>query len=740
MRLTFLMVVCLFYFGLDAKISAGSVMDTIVQPTASSTDSVLIPMSALEDTLVSAKPATTTEPYFPADSVFDAVQESGIAFSDSLSDPDSQVVDTLQVPQTVLEAAISAGDTAFLDTLPRAATITNDTLPAFLPVSVDTLMVERLDSVFFTPSEASEFIVGLVGLDEFWRHPDDTLRLSLTRLLNQYKTPYDSVRKKLRSFDTESVRFMQDQITRYDTLAIMWLNDSTFIPHSPLLTGKPLVTQKTIMVTAADTSAFELRRQITGLDKILDSLLLIRDTLVTVSIDTLLLEQKSIKMHRLHEGIIDPPVSTPVRNRYARFSEDSLSIYIPETRKVIKADEDSPFGIVPSVFTPDSLTFAVSTLISYMEKRDSVLLYFSDSQGRSTPFWLTMNDDELYRFWVKNSANDSITIWIGNPTKKEITLFLEEDIQLERLERKTADDIPITTLRPLRSIVSLKPLEEIPVFWGFGMNSAFSMNQTYFSNWARGGQNSLSTVLDLRGTAQYNNRESKLVWNNNGRLRYGSIRTEEHGFRTNTDVLELNSQFNKVIRQKVDFSTSFYFKTQIARGYNYPNDSVVISKFLNPGTFTLGVGIEYKPFKDTRINFSPLSYRNTFVLDTAGINQGAHGIDADKRTRQEMGGQLVVNNAVNILDGLRVVNAVRLFSGYLDKPKNIDVDWEINLERQISWYFSVRLNLHLIYDDDIRFPVLGSDGEQLERPDGTPRVAPKAQFKQFLGLTLALTL
>lgn len=640
----------------------------------------------------------------------------------------------------VLSDTLPENDEQLKDTLPALITPVMDTLPVLDIFPADTIITEVRESVIFTPSEASGFVLGLVNIEDLWRVKEDTLRLSLNRLLDQYNESYDSVKTRLKNFRSESVTFSADQITRYDTLAIMWLNDSTFIKESPLIMGKPLITQKTIVVSAADTSAFELSSQISGLENILDSLLLVTDTITTVFIDTLLLEKNNIQMYRLEEGVITPAVSTPVRNRYARFSSDSTKIYIPETQQVIRANEESAFNIVPSFYTPDSLEVAISTLLSYMEKRDSVLLHFNDSRGRSTPFWLTVNDDELYRFWVKNSANDSITVWIGNPSKFDITMFLEEDIHLERLEKKSAEDIPITTLRPIRTLAPLKPLQEIPIFWSYGMNSAFTLNQTYFSNWARGGESSLSTVLDLRGNIQYNNKERKVTWSNNGRLRYGSIRTAEHGFRTNTDALEMNSQFNKVMRQKIDFSTTFYFKTQIAKGFNYPNDSVVVSRFLNPGTFTLGVGVEYRPFKDTRINFSPLSYRSTFVLDTANINQTAHGIDADQRARQEMGGQLVINNTLNLFDGLRVINAVRLFSGYLDKPQNVDVDWEINLERQISWYFSVRLNFHIIYDDDIRFPVLGADGEPLLLPDGTPRRAPKMQLKQFLGLTLALSL
>jgi hypothetical protein len=68
------------------------------------------------------------------------------------------------------------------------------------------------------------------------------------------------------------------------------------------------------------------------------------------------------------------------------------------------------------------------------------------------------------------------------------------------------------------------------------------------------------------------------------------------------------------------------------------------------------------------------------------------------------------------------------------------VDWEFSLEKKINWYFTVRLNLHLIYDDDVRFPVLDVDGKPLLWPDGRARTAAKMQLNQFLGLTLSFKL
>jgi len=92
---------------------------------------------------------------------------------------------------------------------------------------------------------------------------------------------------------------------------------------------------------------------------------------------------------------------------------------------------------------------------------------------------------------------------------------------------------------------------------------------------------------------------------------------------------------------------------------------------------------------------------------------------------------------VNILEDLNVSNSLRLFSAYLNNPENIDIDWEMNIEKSLGLYFSIKLNLHMIYDDDILFTVLDKNKEPVLLPNGSEKKSPKMQFKEFMGLTLS---
>lgn len=598
--------------------------------------------------------------------------------------------------------------------------------------------LEHLRQIAFTPESASEYLTSITEEKTLWKPGEDSLRSAIKRLLDHYHEPFDSVKVRLASFPFVPSEAVYESVVRHDTLPLFWLNDSVFIVDT--LGRRPFLLRKSYIIRDPDIPLNLQDADEAKLRSVINSIISNRDTIREVVFDEQYLASAGVVKYTLTGDSITPAIISMQRMQSADLLPDSTGIIISEPYSILVAGKESSFNILPGIDTPDSLRAAVEALLTYTYRRDSVLVYFSDPDGNRTPFWITDGKNEMYRYWVRNFRNDSITVWIGNPAKNDIALILEDDVNFRRPEKRRADELPIASIQPELKLLEASPLTEIPDFWKYGFSSSFSLNQNYLSNWAKGGESSIATMFDILGKAEYTKRVTKESWVSTGRIRYGSIRTKEKGFRTSNDIIELNSQYNKVMKERLDFSAVLYAKTQSAKGFNYPNDSVAVSKFLNPGAITLGVGVEYKPFKDVRLNLSPLSYRNTFVLDTANINQTLHGVEADKRSRQELGGQLLVRSSLSIFDGLDISNSLRLFSSYINNPQNIDVDWEVSMEKQINWYFSAKLNLHLIYDDDVRFPILDNEGKPVLWPDGTPRKAAKAQFKQFLGLTLSFRL
>lgn len=612
---------------------------------------------------------------------------------------------------------------------------------AQINIEPDTINKDSLAIVpQFTTSEAWKFVDHVVQTNRLWHSQNSPVRETLQRLLDHSIEPFDSVRSRLMRVDFRQLGVETMDPVVSSSTKVRWLNDSTFLIDPKGWSPDLYLKRETRLIYPKDTNMAILSPVPADNNPARDSAAmnaapqLVPDTLIDTLIDTAAIKSLGIAMHNYREEAITPALDKGGMTGVMSADRSRILYYYPGT--TWKTTGDSPFSIVEGEYQLDSLQYAIDKLLEFSDKRDSTILWLNDMHGNRDSLWLTGGDDMAFRFWVKNYNNDSITIWVGNPDSHEISLMLEDDININRLKKEEIHHLPEFLEIPQRSLVPMTMLEPEPVYWDYNIGSVFTMNQTYLSNWTKGGESSFSTMLDLTGEAVYNNKEARTQWINSIRVNFGTLNTKENGFRKNNDLFEINSKFNRNAWGKIGMSSSFYMKNQLAKGYNYPNDSVVVSKFLNPATLTVGVGFEYKPYKSTTLNVAPLSYKNTFVLDTAMIDQTKYGIDKGRRSKQEMGAQVVFNNKISPFKDLSIENRVRLFSSYLNKPQNVDVDWELIMDQRINWFFTIRVNLHLVYDDDTRFPVLDPEGIPVILPDGSQKKVAKTQFKEFIGLSL----
>lgn len=596
------------------------------------------------------------------------------------------------------------------------------------------------DEITFSPESASEYINKLLQTEHLWKPQHDSIILLLNRLTDQYYQPYDSVQNFLSHTRFESGKIRTTDSLFRDTLKVRWLNNSTFIIDTVDFERSPVYVQKTIIqrvidsITINQEISYNKKNTVNSITRQTDTITLLEDYKIEEIIDTALIESKKLVLYTKNKRQISPNIRRTGGYKSYKFSRDKSKIILSKPVRISLAENSSPFFIIPNTKVPDSLNAAVQTLLMFTDQRDSILVYLNNRDGHQTPFWLKSKEDVIQRYWIKNNKDDSVSIWMGNPDKKNITLALEDEVKIEHIKKHNID-LPFDITSPTFKLTEVNPLPEIPILWDYDFISSIALSQNYLSNWAKGGASSLASLIDISGQAKYTNELAGTEWTNNIRFKYGSVLTKENGIRKNTDLLQLDTKYNKSIRKKLAYSSILHWKDQIAPGYNYPNDSVVVSKFLNPSTFTIGLGMEYKPAKKSTINFSVLSYKNTFVLDTANIDQTLHGVAEDKLSRQELGGQLLINSEVTILRDLKIMNTLRLFSNYMENPQNVDVDWEITLEKQLSLYFTVKLNAHMIYDDDILLPKRDDDNNPILDPEGNEILAPMLQLKQFLGLT-----
>jgi hypothetical protein len=359
---------------------------------------------------------------------------------------------------------------------------------------------------------------------------------------------------------------------------------------------------------------------------------------------------------------------------------------------------------------------------------------------------MNSKSESVIRYWLKNEFADSVTIWIANPTRNTLGLYLEQGVTFRRPAKQGnyANARVNTQALDNSKLLVLRNLKLRPVYWKYHNEASFVLNQASLSNWVKGGESSIATAMDVTEYAEYNNKALKLSSDNFARLKFGYIETGQDGIRKNIDLLETNSKFNHKAFGKFDFSAILLFKTQIALGRNYfkttsgKDTSNLVSKFMNPATITIGLGLDYQPNKSTSINFSPFSYKGTFVTDTVHIDQTQYGIAKNRKSLNEPGISFMITNEFKPIETVTIVNRLQLFTNYIHNPQNVDVDWEMIATAKLNWFTDVRFNTHLVYDDDTKTEEQYANGQPVLNPDGTKKKSARIQFKEMLGLSLFL--
>jgi len=186
-------------------------------------------------------------------------------------------------------------------------------------------------------------------------------------------------------------------------------------------------------------------------------------------------------------------------------------------------------------------------------------------------------------------------------------------------------------------------------------------------------------------------KKDKTSWDNTLDLGYGIIRQGSLTKKSN-DRIDFSSLYGRRASENWNYSTLLGFKTQFAAGYNYPDDSTVISNAFSPAYITLSVGMEYKPNTNFSLFLSPVTGKITLVLDDTLSAAGAFGVDPGKNLRSEFGGFVKVSYTKTVMKNVDLATKIDLFSNYLKNPGNIDINWELMISMKINEYLSATFN------------------------------------------------
>lgn len=255
------------------------------------------------------------------------------------------------------------------------------------------------------------------------------------------------------------------------------------------------------------------------------------------------------------------------------------------------------------------------------------------------------------------------------------------------------------------SLLTLQAQEDSVVVKKSG-SWGFNFANVGLSNWAAGGENSISlgTVFNTKIVRTHGLNK----WTNQFDFALGGAKVGEQEFRKTDDNIILISKYGHQLNDEWSYSISGIFRTQVLEGFNFRQDPLnpgqevqeKISNFMAPGYLNVNLGMSFDPSDALTISFAPAAGKFTFVADDELSAAGAYGVDPGKKSRAEFGTNLLIVLDFPVAENIKFQSNINFFTGY-STFGNVDTNLETLLVMKVNEWFNATFGTQLIYDDDI---------------------------------------
>lgn len=362
-------------------------------------------------------------------------------------------------------------------------------------------------------------------------------------------------------------------------------------------------------------------------------------------------------------------------------------------------------------------------------RRDTINFYLVDLEGDSMLMRLYNGSPEMVRYNITDYWGNNVQAVIRNINKNSFRILIDNtpivEYETDEKARQAIGSLKRLQCNKINLTLLKRPYNPPVQHWILGGNANLDMSQVALHQWSTGGQSTISLLSGLNLFANY--KGDKFKWENTATFRYGVIRqgdyTDTVEFRPNEDKIELNSTYGRTIFGNFSTSVMGNFKSQFAKAYEWSGNEKTdkqLSQFMSPGYVTFALGLDYKLKKQNlKLFLSPLSSKSTFVLLNNATIRTTMGLDSTKNVRHEMGASFKGSYKFKFLGNIELDNKLTLFSNYMRKPQNVDVDWEFTFIFPVNDYIRATISSNIIYDDDVnvtRKNILDSEGNPTEGP------------------------
>ena len=252
--------------------------------------------------------------------------------------------------------------------------------------------------------------------------------------------------------------------------------------------------------------------------------------------------------------------------------------------------------------------------------------------------------------------------------------------------------------------------------WKHSLVAGLTLSQVGFTDWAQGGENSLSYALNADGKSV--DEEMFSEWITAYKFAFGQTRLSNQGLRKSDDVIDISTVFTYKLGVYVNPYASATLKTQFAKGFAYPvpDSSLQVSAFFDPAFLTQSAGVGYQPMKEMKTRLG-IGLREVMTKDFNLYSDDPATVEVEK-TSVDGGLESVTNIEWQWDDNILFTTQLELFSRF-KKMDEIMVRSNTAITGKVNKYISAIFSLQMINEK---------------------RITPKTQIKESIALGLSYTL
>lgn len=327
-----------------------------------------------------------------------------------------------------------------------------------------------------------------------------------------------------------------------------------------------------------------------------------------------------------------------------------------------------------------------------------------------------------------------------------LPLMAQEEIDLpaepqDATDEQVAEDEPAAV-----GVVTQK--KQAKGEWVTSTSPSLKIDEAYYNNWSAAGNARLALTAAFNGSYKFT--KGKNIWDNLVDLAFGIHWQDLDGktspllesLRKNEDKIDITSTYSRALKKSWNVNAMANFKTQFYKGYQYGEDTVLISNFMAPAYLTTAIGFEYKK-EWWNVSLSFLTGKTTFVCDDNLIRDGyTYGVPQDsadfangkyKHAYFGLGSYIKFYMKKDIAKNLNLYVRAEMFYDYmkcsnLKREQNsrqelierdyahmtggqrfgfslwheIDYDLEVRLEYRFSSWLAAYAGFQMKYDSDFR--------------------------------------